>query len=176
MHGIESLLELGGNDNALARSKTIGLNHQRSALSVHVVEGQLLIGKRAIGGSGDTGALHQLLGKKLGALHLRGLAARAKARDARGAHGVCHAGDKRGLGTNDDKANAVLAGKARHLSGVVLIDLGELGLGEDAAVAGGRPDLARARALEELAKQRVLAAASAQKEDVDRLGCVHGAP
>ena len=30
--------------------------------------------------------------------------------------------------------------------------------------------------VEELAKQRVLAAASAQKAAVNRLGCVHGAP
>ena len=68
----------------------------------------------------------------------------------------------------------MLGGKARNLGGVFLVNVCELGLGEDAAVARRRPDLARARALEKLAKQRVLAPASAQKKDVDRLDFVHG--
>ena len=54
----------------------------------------------------------------------------------------------------------MLGRKAGDGGGVVLIDVRELGLGEDAAVARGRPNLARARALGELAKHRVLATAS----------------
>ena len=174
VHGVESLLELGSNDDALTSGKAIGLDHERSTLGVHVVKSGLLVGKRAVGGGRHARALHQLLGKKLGALHLRALGTRTKARDACLAYSVGHAHDKRGLGADHDHTAAMFLGKRSDSSGVVLVERDVLALLRSAAVARCDIELAAALRSSELLGDSVLTASRTQKQDVDDLGiCVH---
>ena len=144
----------------LASGEAIGLHDAGTVEFADVLLGGVGLGEALIAGGGNAGALHDLLGEDLRALHLGRLARGAKAGNARSADGVSDTGDERSLGANHDEADAVLGRKAGDGGGIVLVDVCELGLGEDAAVAGRRPDLARARALGELAKHRVLATAS----------------
>ena len=159
-NALEGLLHRLGDDDALAGSEAIGLHDAGTIELADVLLGGVGLGKALVASGGDTGALHDLLGEDLRPLHLGRLARGAKASDASSADGVSDTGDERSLGANNNEADAVLGRKAGDGGGVVLVNVRELGLGEDAAVAGRRPDLARARALGELTKHRVLATAS----------------
>ena len=173
VHAGQGLLGGLGHDHALARGQAVGLDHDRRALAAHVVSAGVLVGEAAVGGGGHARAAHDLLGKLLGALHLRRVAVGAKAGDSRGAHRVGDAGHERGLRANDNETNAVGARPLGHRDrrlGVESLDL--LGHDVHATVAGRHVELARARGLGELGEKRVLAPAGAQKQDVDLL--VHG--
>ena len=144
-HGLLGLRELGCHDNALACSKTVGLHDQRCALLAHIGKSRGLIGKRAIGGRRDTGALHELLGEQLGALHLGALGTRAKAGNARRAHGVGHAHHERSLGANHHESASVALRKCRHGCRIAIVENNVLATARGTAVARRDVELAGAR-------------------------------
>ena len=144
-HGLLGLRKLGRHDNALACRKTVGLHDQRSALLTHVSKSRGLVGKRVIGGRRDTGALHELLGEQLGALHLGALGTRAKAGNARRTHGVGHARHERSLGANHHESTSVALGKRRHGRRIAIVENHVLATARGAAVARRNVELAGAR-------------------------------
>ena len=151
-HAGEGLLGGLGHDDALASGQTVSLDDAGAIELAHVGLGGPGLGEALVAGRGNAGALHDLLGEELGALHLRGVAVGTKAGDAGGAHRVAHALDERGLRADDHETDTVRRSEVCHGDGVVLVEaLGEGCLGEDAAVAGRSPELAGARALDELA-------------------------
>ena len=157
---------LGDND-ALASSQAVGLDHDGSADLAHVGRARLLVGEAAVGGGGHAGTLHDLLGKLLGALHLGGLAVGAKRRDASGAHRVGDARNQRGLRANDHKANVMPRSPGGNALGRLRVKVCHLGGGVHAAVAGSDPHLAGARGLRQLGQKRVLAPTGTQKKNVN---------
>ena len=86
------------------------------------------------------------------------------------------ADDQRGLRADHDQAAAGLAGEVRHggrvlgVEGDVLADL------EGATVARSDVERAAAWALGELLRDRVLAAAGAEQQNIDAGVSVHGVP
>ena len=167
MNALERLLGGLGDDDALAGSQAVGLDHDGSADLAHVGRARLLVGEAAVGGGGHAGALHDLLGKLLGALHLGGLAVGAKRGDARGAHRVGDARHQRGLRANDHKANAVPRNPGGNALGRLRVKVCHLSGGVHATVAGSNPHLAGARRLRQLGQKRVLAPTGTQKKNVD---------
>ena len=172
---LEGLLGGLGHDDALAGGKSVGLDHDGAADPLDVGRAGGLVGKAAVGCGGHAGARHDLLGELLRALHLGGLAVGAEARDARRAHGIGDARHERRLRADDHEADAVFACPLGHGHGILVVqlDLGRQAV--HAAVARRHVDLARARGLGELAKKGVLAPASAQQKDIDRLTSAHDA-
>ena len=144
-HGLLGLRKLGCHDNALARGKAVGLDDQRGALLAHVGKSRSLVGKRAVGRRRDTGALHELLGEQLGALHLGALGTRAKAGNTRRAHGVGHARHERSLGANYHKSASVALRKRRHGRRIAVVENNVLAAARGAAVARRNVELAGAR-------------------------------
>ena len=144
-HGLLGLLKFGRHDNALARGKAVGLHDQRGALLAHVGESRSLVGKRAVGCRRDTGALHELLGEQLGTLHLGALGTRAKAGNARRAHGVGHARHERSLGANYHESASVALRKRRHGRRITVVENNVLAAARGAAVARRDVELAGAR-------------------------------
>ena len=167
VHGIQGFLGGLGHHHALAGSQAVGLDHDGSADLAHVGRARLLVGEAAVGGGWHAGALHDLLSKLLGALHLGGLAVGAKRRDARGAHRVGDARNQRGLWANDHKANAMPRSPGGNALGRLRVKVCHLGGGVHAAVAGSDPHLAGAWGLRQLGQKRVLAPTGTQKKNVD---------
>lgn len=175
VHRVLGLRKLGGDDNALSGSQTVGLNYQRRALLANIGERILLVIKAAVSGGGDAGAVHELLGEALGALKLGASGTRAKAGHAQCAHGIGDARDQRGLGANNHQANTRALYKISDNLGVRLVYGNVFAHVERTAVARSNIELAAAGRLGELLCQGVLATAAAQQQDVDNLGlCVHG--
>ena len=139
MHAGERLVGGLGDDDALARGETVGLDHERAARALDVVGTLLLARKRAVGGRGDLGACHDLLGELLGALHLRRRGVGAKHGDAGGVDRIGDARDERRLRADHHEADAVLAREVRDVDGRALVDVGLLGDAQHAAVAGRDP-------------------------------------
>ena len=168
MYASQGLVQRLGHDDALASGQAVGLDDDGSTLAAHVLGAGLLVGEAAVGGGGNAGAAHDLLGKLLGALHLGGVAVGAKARDARRTHGVGNACHQRRLRTDDHEADLMGAGplgNSHRVLGVKALDL--LGHGVHAAVARGNVEAPSAGRLGELGEKRVLAPAGAQEQDVD---------
>ena len=112
---------------------------------MHVGESRSLVGKRAVGCRRDTGALHELLGEQLGALHLGALGTRAKARDARRADGIGNASHERSLGANHDESASMALGKRRHGRRIAIVENHVLAAARGAAVTRRDVELAGAR-------------------------------
>ena len=144
-HGLFGLLELSRHDNALACGQAVSLDDQRSALLTHIGKSRSLVGKRAVGCRRDTGALHELLGEQLGALHLGALGTRAKAGNTRRAHGVGHARHERSLGANYHESASVALRKRRHGRRIAVVENNVLAAARGAAVARRDVELAGAR-------------------------------
>ena len=166
-HRVLGLGELHRHHYALAGCQAIRLDHEGRTLRADIRQGRFLIRKAPVGGRGDVGAPHELLGELLGTLHLRAGGTGAKAGDARRTHGVGNACYQRSLGTNDHQTAVGLARKVGHRRRIVLVQRDVLAHRERAAVARRDKELAAARALGQLGRQRVLAAAAAQQQDVD---------
>ena len=100
----ESLVTRGGDDDALARRKSIVLHHVGCA---ELVERRRNVTDRRAHPrhrGGNTGLGHHLLGERLAALELRRLGRGAKARDATGTHRIGGSRHQGHLGTDDDQA------------------------------------------------------------------------
>ena len=164
------LLLLGSHDHALTSCQAICLHHERGSLLANIGERSLFVGKRTVRCRGNAGALHELLRKALGALHLRTLGTRSKAGDTSRAHSVGNTGNERGLGTDHHKPDALLAGKGSHRLRVVLGKRHVHALLQRASVTRRDVERSTARRLGKLLRERMLAAAASQKQDVDGLG------
>ena len=144
-HGLLGLRKLSRHDNALAGGQAVSLHDQRSALLAHIGKSRSLVSKRAIGGRRDAGALHELLGEQLGALHLGTLGTRAKARDTRPADGIGHARHERSLGANHHESASVALRKRRHGRRIAVVENHVLAAARGAAVTRRDVELAGAR-------------------------------
>ena len=169
-HGLKSLLLAGGDDDALASGKAVGLHHENLHIGSKALRdvrfGTGLLGKAAIRSSGNAMALHELLGEALGPLHLGALGARAEGRYALGAHRIGNAGHKRGLGTDYHKPHAMLGGIIGHCGGVVDVKLDVRRNSGRSTVAGSNVErIAQRRSLER-DRNGMLATARTQKQDI----------
>ena len=169
-HGPKSLLLAGGDDDALASGKAVGLHHENlhasSEAQRDVRFSAGLLGKAAIRSSGNAMALHELLGEALGPLHLGTLGTRAKGGDALGAHRIGNAGHKRGLGTDYHKPHAMLGGIIGHCGGVVDVKLDVRRNSSRSTVAGSNVECIAQRRSLECDRNGVLATARTQKQDI----------
>ena len=143
--GLLGLRKLGCHDNPLARGQAVGLDDQRGTLLAHIGKSRSLVSKRAVGGRRNAGALHELLGKKLGALHLGALGTRAKAGNTRRAHGIGYARHKRSLGANYHESASVALRKRRHGRRIAVVENHVLAAARGAAVTRRDVELAGAR-------------------------------
>ena len=143
-HARQGFLGVLRHDDALACGQAVGLHHARTIETTNVLLAGLLLGEGAPGRGGNAGAGHDLLGELLGALHARSGGVGPKAGDAGRAHGICNAIHKRRLRPNNNKVDAVLAGKVCHVDGRVLVNGGNLSHCIHATVARCHPEPARA--------------------------------
>ena len=144
-HGLLGLRKLSRHDNALACGQAVSLHDQRGALLAHVGKSRSLVGERAVGCRRNARTLHELLGEQLGALHLGALGTRAKAGNARRAHGVGHARHERSLGANHHESASVALGKRRHGRRIAIVENHVLAAARGAAVTRRNVELAGAR-------------------------------
>ncbi len=162
----QRLVAVLGDHHALAGREPVVLDDVRRAERVEGVGGGL---RRAAdpGHRGrDAGGGHHLLREGLRALEPGGLRRRAEAGDAPRADGVGDPGDQRRLGADHDEVDAEPLGQVRDRVAVDRVDRVELGDLGDAGVAGGRVDLLDAGVAGERGGERVLAAATADHQDV----------
>ena len=113
-------------------------------------------------------AAQELLGERLRALELRAGARRPEAAQPRCGERVDHAGHQRRLRPDDGEVD-VLGRCQAHQRGAVLgrdADVAHLGLGGGAGVAGRHQHFGDARGRGALPRQRVLAAAGADDQDL----------
>jgi len=150
-------------DDALARRQAVGLDDDGGAAAVHVGVGGGRVGEGLVGRCRDAVALHEVLGKGLGAFELGGGFRRAKDAQATRTELVDDASGQCRLRADDGQRDLVFNGE--------IGERGRVGGGDGhvlqslvtrrAAVAGGHIDLADALSLGQLPGQRVFAAAVA---------------
>ena len=111
-----------GDNDALAAGEAIIFDHEVRA---ETVEGGLNVGvgsprHQLLRASGaNASSIHDVLGKGLGALNLRGLLGGAEDGDAVGAQLICDAGNQRHLGANDDELGVNFLRQLQHLCWVI---------------------------------------------------------
>lgn len=130
------LLDVPGHDDALAGGETVVLHDVRGAERVERLVDLRRVGAHVRAGGGHAGAGHDVLGERLGALQLGGLAGRAEDGDAGGADRIGDTGDQGCLGSDDNEVGLQLLGEdgdRRAVEGVDRVQLGDLG---DTCVAG----------------------------------------
>ena len=115
---------------------------------------------------GDARCLHDLLREGLGAFDLGRRRARAEDGDAGVAEVVGEPGDERRLRPDDDEVDAELVAEPEQRLRVVRPERVAGAEAGDARVAGGGVQVAEPRALGDLPRERVLAPARADDEDV----------
>lgn len=147
INGGDCLLDRAGNSNALASGKTIGLDHDGSAVLVDEGAGGLNIGEPAIGGSRHAVFRQNILHKALGPFKGRSGSARAKSLDANGRQLVNQTQNQRNLGADHDETDVVVFCKADQRIHI-------LGLDRNAGGHIGDPGIAR-RAIERVAQRRI---------------------
>ena len=149
-HFVERMLRLFarfGDDHALARGKTVGLEHEGRVELLERAPGRFERSTALVACGGDIGAAAQFLGEALAALELRGLLGRAEGVDPRGAQAVCQPIDQRRFGTDHDETDVVLAHEFDHRLVVPRVERGAFGMLCDARVARCRPQLVAQRRL-----------------------------
>ena len=160
-----------GHHDALAGGEAVVLDDVRRAEGV---EGGGDLGRRRADvrrRGRHPGRGHHVLGERLGALELGGLAGRAEAADPAVAHGVGDARDQRRLGTDDDEVGAERLGQVGDGGTVQRVDVVQRGERRDARVAGRGVHLGDRRIAGEGERERVLAAAGADDEDLHVRRC-----
>ena len=159
--GILGLLHGLGHNDTLAQSQTVSLDHDRGALSFHIGQSGVHVGKGLIFGGGDVVLLHQVLGEDLAGLNDGGVRGGAEGRDTRRLHGVHHAQSQGIIGGYHHKIHGVALGPLHHAVHVGGGDGNALGDGFNAAVAGGAVEPGDMGALGQLPADGVLPPASA---------------
>ena len=124
------------------------------------------VGERPVLRGRDAVPRHERLREVLRALELRRGLDRAEDREPRGAERVDDARRERRLRTDDGERDLLLAREGDELGDGGQRDVRERRLARRAGVAGRDEHLRHARRLRELPRERVLAAAAADDEDV----------
>ena len=167
-HRVDRRVRLGrgrGDHHALARGEPVGLDHDRRALGVDVAVRRGGVGEGRVARGRDAVPRHEGLGVVLRALELRRRLRRAEDRQPRRPEGVDDARGQRRLGP-DHGQRRVLAREGDEIRNRRQRDVGEPGLARGAGVARRDEHPGHPRGLRELPRQRVLAAAAADDEDV----------
>ena len=100
-------LQTGGNHHAFACGQTIGLDHDGRALRIHISVSRSRVFKDLVDSCRNLVALHEGLGKSLGALQLRGSTGRTKDAQTMGTEFVHHPGGQRCLGADDGQTYVI---------------------------------------------------------------------
>ena len=136
-----------GDRNALAERKTIGLDNDRRAVLLDVLDRVRRVLKNSIASGRDIVFLHQILGKGLAALDDGSVLARTEGADACGLERVNHAECERIIRRDHNEIRLVLLRERDHAVDVGRLDGNALRLSGDAAVARGTPDMVHLGAL-----------------------------
>jgi hypothetical protein len=136
--GLDRRLHRLGDDHALARGKTAGFDHDRSALSTHVLGVERLPRERCVARRWNVVAAQKLLRVGLGAFQLRRSLAWAEALQSLRAELVNDPGDERRLGTHDREIDPFRLRQPNELWKVVRANVDVAYL-----VLGCRPCIAR---------------------------------
>ena len=155
---------IGRDDDALAGSEAVVLDHVGGTELVQRRRGLVRRGAQPGRGGGHAGRCHHVLGERLGSLELRGGGRGAEAGDSPLGDGVRDPGDQRRLGTDDDQVHAELLGQRGDIGTVHRVDVVESGDGGDPGVARRGVHLGDVRVEGECPGQRVLAPAGADDE------------
>ena len=162
---------VGGHDHALACGEPVVLDDVRRSEGV---EGGRDLGRRRTecGGSRrHPGRGHHVLGERLGALELRGLAGGAEAADPTVAYGVGDARDQRCLGTDHHEVGVEGGRQVGDRGTVHLVHGVQGGEPSQPRVAGRGMHLGDRRIAGEGECERVLAPTSADDEDLHARRC-----
>ena len=166
VHRLVRFFQGHGHDHALARRQAVGLDDDGRAVLVDEGVGRLGVGEGFIEGRGDAMALHEVLGKSLGAFQLRGLLRGAEDAQATGPELVHDTGGQRGLRANHRQHDLVGLGEIGQRLDVGDGHVDQARIARRAAIARGHIDLARLGRLSQLPGQGVFTATRANDEDV----------
>jgi hypothetical protein len=155
-----------GHDHALACGQTIGLDHDRRALRLHVIARRRVVGEMAIGGRGGTRRVADCLGETLGGLKSRRLGPRAKDQQTRLAQPVGDACGQRGLGADDHEINRLGLAKPGHGTPVENIQRGAIRDFGDPGIAGGHDQPVAFGVLQRGPCDAVFTATAAEDQDI----------
>ena len=155
-------------DDALAGGQAIRLDDDRCAVRVDVRVRRPRIGERAVSGGRNAVPRHESLGVILRRLELRGRAGRSEDPQARGPEVIDDPGRERRLGPDDRQRNGLALRKIDQLTRVRDRNVGKRRVVRRAGVPGRDIDAGHARRLREPPRERVLAPAAADHQDVHR--------
>ena len=155
-----------GDGHALAGGEAVGLEDDRGALQIGPGVGGVGVGEGPAGGGRGAAGGADLLGEGLGGLEAGGLAAGAEGGDAGLAQDVGDALGEQGLGAYHNEINGVFGAEGGEDVAVEDVERHAGRLLGDAGVAGGAPEPVDLRVLGECPRERMLAAAAAEDEDV----------
>ena len=161
-----SLCQRLGHNHALAGCQAVGLDHDGRALLRDIGMGRHRVGKGLIGGGRDTVALHEGLGKGLGALQLRGRPGRAEDAQTVEPKLVHHPGRQRALGADHGQANLFV-----NRPGAQGLNIGDrhvlqVRVERRAAIARRHIDFLHPGRLGQLPGQRMFTAAAANHQNI----------
>ena len=155
-----------GNDDALARSKTVGLDHDRQAEARQVCERRVHVIMPRIRRSRDMGARAQILGKAFGPFELRGRGTWAEDGDARTAQDVGKTIDQRTFRADYDQTDIVARTERYNRCVIGDVQIDQFRFLGNAGVARARIECIAQGRLRELPCQRMLASAAADQKDI----------
>ncbi len=154
--------------DSLARRETVRLDDQRRTLRAHPGRVEILPRERGISGRRDRVAAQEFLHVGLGALEPGGRTARPEAAQSGGHELVGDAEHQRPFGTDDRQVDLLGKRKAHQPRNVVGGDVhvAHAGLARRSGIARRDEDLRDPRRLRGLPRERVLAAAGADDQDL----------
>jgi len=170
-HVVQRLFGIGQGQrhhHALAGGQAVGLDDDRRAVRTHVGQCGSELGEHRIARGGNVVAVQEILGEGLGAFQLRGHRARAEDAQAGGAETVDHAGHQRHFGADHGEIDFLLARKLEQAFEIVDGDIrvAHAALARGAGVARRHDHRAHPRRLLEFPRQRVLAPAVADDQNL----------
>ena len=166
VHRLMRLRQGFGHHHALASGQTVGLDHDRGALLLDVGMGRHRVGESLVGRGRDAMALHEGLGKGLGALQLRCRSGRAEDAQTMGPKLIHHAGRQRAFGADHGQANFFVGSPGPQGLDVGDGHIFQVRVERRAAIAGRDIDLLHPGRLRQLPGQRMFAAAAANHQDI----------
>jgi hypothetical protein len=158
-----------GHDHAFACRKPVRLDHDRrtSIIDMGVRFGG--IGEGAVFGRRNAVAGHEGLGEILGAFELRGSLGRTENFQAGVAKCIDYAFGKRRFRTDDRQADALALRECDQVRDRCQRDIAELALARRAPIAGRDEDFGDTARLGDFPRQRMLASAAANDQDIHRI-------